>query len=104
MTEHNLSLRPISETDYSVVREGRAIGRIRLADERPEHEMWEWAINPPLPVPSWGVGRAPSLEDAKAACRAAWVRFYERLTPADIEHWHRHQDGARERSEWLGWT
>lgn len=99
MTEHLLSLRPIGENDYSVMREGRAMGRIRLADERPGQEIWEWAINPPVPVRSWGVGRAPSLEDAKAAFRAAWVRFYERLTQAAIAHWHKHQDGARERAD-----
>jgi hypothetical protein len=34
MSEHTLSLRPIGENDYGVVREDRAIGRVRLADER----------------------------------------------------------------------
>jgi hypothetical protein len=29
MTEHQLSMRPIGENDYSVMREGRAIGRTR---------------------------------------------------------------------------
>jgi hypothetical protein len=97
INDHNLSLRLMGESDYSVIREGRAVGRMRLADERPDHEMWEWAINPPLPVPSWGVGRAASLEDAKMAFGAAWERFYARLSPADLEHWHKHQDGVRER-------
>ena len=41
MIEHQLSLRPIGETDYSVMREGRAIGRIRLSDERPGRETWK---------------------------------------------------------------
>jgi hypothetical protein len=59
----------------------RAIGRIRLADERAGHEMWEWAINPPLPIPSWGAGRAPSFEDAKTAFRAAWaIKGYRQPT------------------------
>jgi hypothetical protein len=102
--EHHLSLRPIGENDYSVIREGRAIGRIRLADERPGNETWDWAINPPLPIPSWGVGRAPSLDEAKTAFRSAWVQFCETLTPHEIAHWHKHQDGARERSEWLEWS
>jgi hypothetical protein len=104
MAEPELALRPIDENDYTVLREAHAIGRIRLADERAGHAMWEWAINPPLPIPSWGVGRAPSFEDAKTALRAAWARFYERLSPADLEHWHRHQDGVRERAEWVGWS
>jgi len=33
-----------------------------------------------------------------------WEQFYETLTPSDIEHWHRSQDGARERAERLGWS
>jgi hypothetical protein len=78
MAEHNLSLRPIGENEYSVMREDRAVGRIQLADERPDHEMWEWAIDPQLPVPSWGVGRAPSFDEAKTAFQAAWERSYER--------------------------
>jgi len=102
MNDQSLSLRLIGESDYSVIRDGRAVGRMRLADKRPDHEMWEWAINPP--VPSWGVGRAPSLEDAKTAFKAAWVRFYDRLSAADIEHWRHTQDGAQERAEWWGWT
>lgn len=97
MTEHNLSLRPIGENDYSIMREGRAIGRIRLSDERLGRETWHWGITVPLPVPTWSSSDAGSLEAAKAAFRKAWVQFYDRLTSQDIEHWHRHQDGARER-------
>jgi hypothetical protein len=104
MTEHRLLLRLIGLSDYRVIRDGRAIGRIRLADERSDHELWEWAINPPLPIPSWAKGTAATLQDAKTAFQEAWRRFYATLTPADIERWHRDQDRARERSEWLGWT
>jgi hypothetical protein len=87
MTEHHLSLRPIGENDYSVLRKGRAIGRIGLADERPGHEIWAWNITIPLRVPSGAAGRAPSLDLAKAAFRLAWDRFYASLTAADIEFW-----------------
>jgi hypothetical protein len=66
MTEHHLSLRPIGENDYSVLREGRGIGRIRLSDERSGQERWSWSITVPLPVPSFGLGDAPSMEAAKA--------------------------------------
>jgi hypothetical protein len=104
MTEHRLSLRHIGENDYTVMRDGRAIGRIRLADERTESVTWEWAINPPLPIPSWARGTAATLQDAKTAFQEAWRRFYATLTPADIERWHRDQDRARERSERFGWT
>ena len=101
MTGHALSLRVTViggdrlPNDYCVVREGRGIGRIREATERfGFNPGWTWAINPPLPVPPWGNGQAPSLEQAKAEFRAAWERFYATLTPEDIAHWHHHQDAA----------
>lgn len=104
MTDYNLSMRPIGENDYSVIREGRAIGRIMLADERPgQPDLWSWNITVPLPMPSWGAGRAPSMQAAKVAFREAWVRFYDDLAASAIEHWHRSRDGAK-RAEWLGWT
>ena len=98
MTEHNLALRPIGENDFSVIREARPIGRIRLSDERAGHEAWNWSITVPLPVPSFGVGTATSMDAAKTAFRAAWEQFYRGLTQSDIDHWHRAQDGARERA------
>jgi len=99
MTGHNLALRPIGENDYVVMRDFRPIGRIRLSDERAGLETWNWSITVPLPVPSsWCVGRAPSMEAAKTAFRAAWEQFYRELTQSDIDHWHRTQDGARERA------
>jgi hypothetical protein len=58
MTAHQLSLRPtviagdLLANDYCVKCEGRSIGRIRRSDERTGR--WDWAINPPLPVPTWG--------------------------------------------------
>jgi len=99
MTDHNLSLRLIGLSDYRIICDGRAIGRIRLADERSEGATWQWSINPPLPIPSWAKGTATTLQDAKTAFQEAWQRFYATLTPADIERWHRDQDRARERSE-----
>jgi hypothetical protein len=52
-TKDQLSLRLIGLSDYRVVCDGRDIGRIRLADERPDMERWDWRVNPPLPIPSW---------------------------------------------------
>jgi hypothetical protein len=94
MTEHDLALRPIGENDYVVMREARPIGRIRLSDERAGHTTWNWSITVPLPIPSFGVGSAPTMEAAKTEFRSAWEAFYARLTPSDIDHWHRTQDGA----------
>jgi hypothetical protein len=104
MTEHALILRATViggerlENDYCVFREERSIGRIREATERAGFSPgWVWSINVPLPIPPWGNGFSPSLEAAKVAFREAWVRFYETLTPHDIQHWHHHQDAAAER-------
>jgi hypothetical protein len=75
--------------DYGVHFEERIIGRIKFASKRYGHNPgWDWYINPPLPIPTWGSGCADDLEDAKAAFRDAWERFYARLTPDDIKHWH----------------
>ncbi len=88
------------DNDYCVIREGRSIGRIREAEERSGFSPgWSWYINPPLPIPPWGTGTAPSLDKAKEAFKEAWGRFYASLTPHDIAHWHHHQDaGDRWRS------
>jgi hypothetical protein len=104
MTEHNLTLRLIGLSDYRVVRNGRAIGRIRIADERPDQERWDWHLNAPLPIPSWCRGSAASLEEAKTALRAAWTQLFETLTPNDIKLWHSVQDGPHERAERRGWS
>ena len=82
--------------DYSVIHEGRSVGRIRLAEERASQgEVWEWHVNPPLPIPPWCNGSATSFEAAKDAFRAAWERFYAGLTPEDIARWHRTEDLAK---------
>ena len=78
--------------DFVVLFEGRSIGRIRQADEHRAYPGWDWTINPPLPVPSWCAGSEDSLEQAKAAFREAWERFYLTLTPESIAHWHHIQD------------
>jgi len=36
-----------------------------------------------------------ALEQAKAAFRAAWERFYATLTPESIANWHHIQDAAK---------
>ena len=82
--------------EFVVVSEGRSIGRIRQAEERYGHNPgWDWAINPPLPIPPWGNGSTDTLEQAKAEFRAAWAKFYATLTPEKITHWHHHQDAAK---------
>jgi len=48
--------------------EGRRVGRIREATERfGFNPGWTWAINPPLPIPTWGTSQASTLDDADAA-------------------------------------
>jgi hypothetical protein len=104
MPDHPLSLRPTViggdrlDNDYVVIREGREIGRIREATERSGiNPGWTWAVNPPLPIPTWANGFAISLDQAKVEFKRAWDRFYATLTPHDIAHWHHHQDAAAER-------
>jgi hypothetical protein len=104
MTEHALTLRPTViggdrlKNDFCVYLEGRSIGRIKLAENHVQHvETWRWNINPPLPVPDWCNGSAPTLEQAKADFRTAWERFYASLTDDAIKHWHQVQDAARRR-------
>jgi hypothetical protein len=84
--------------DFCVFHDGRLIGRIRKNTEGHGHDAgWDWAINPPLAIPAWGHGSAPSLPEAKAAFAGAWERFYSGLTPDDIAHWHQLQDVAARR-------
>lgn len=96
MAEHKLTLRPTViggdkiDNDFCVIREGRSIGRIREATENSGFNPgWTWAVNPPLPIPVWAHGQEPSLELAKEAFLVAWERFYDALTPEDIEYWDR---------------
>jgi hypothetical protein len=82
--------------DYTIVFEGRSIGRIRQSDERIGFTPgWDWTINPPLPVPSCCTGSEDSLEQAKAEFREAWKKFYPTLSTDDIAHWHHIQDAAK---------
>jgi hypothetical protein len=77
-TAMELKLRPTIiggdkiDNDFTVVFDGRSIGRIRQADERIGHNPgWDWVINPPLPVPPWCTVSENSVEQAKAAFREA---------------------------------
>jgi hypothetical protein len=81
--------------DFCVFHDGRSVGRIRKNTEGRGHDAaWDWAINPPLAIPAWGHGSAPSLPEAKADFAGAWERLYADLSPDDIAHWHQLQDAA----------
>ncbi|WP_439375342.1 hypothetical protein [Bradyrhizobium sp. DASA03120] len=99
---HPLSLRPTliggdtAEGDYTLMREGRPIGRIRLTqDHIVKGTVWAWTITVPLPTPAWSAGGAESLEAAKVAFREAWERFYASLSERDIALWHLTEDSSR---------
>ena len=82
--------------DFTVFYDERRVGRIRLAPGRVGQPWsYEWAINPPLPIPSWCAGSDCDLGRAKAAFREAWGRFYASLTPEAIAHWHRTADARK---------
>jgi hypothetical protein len=86
MAEHQLTLRATVITgdrladDYCVWHDGRSVGRIRLTIGVGGSLHWDWAVNPPLPIPSWANGSAASLEEAKQSFRKAWQQFYASLT------------------------
>lgn len=99
MPGHDLTLRRTViagdrlENNYTVWREERPIGRIKFAEVKTAQEPgWSWMINVPLPIPTWGSGSSDTLEGAMAGFRGAWERFYDRLGPEQIEHWHQIQD------------
>ncbi|MGX1323869.1 hypothetical protein AB7M17_007322 [Bradyrhizobium sp. USDA 377] len=99
---HPLSLRPTliggetAEGDYTVMREGRPIGRIRLTqDQVANAPVWAWTITVPLPMAPWSAGGAESLDAAKVAFREAWERFYAGLSEKDIALWHRTEDARK---------
>jgi hypothetical protein len=92
----DLKLRPIGEDDYSVIREGRDIGRIRATYHHVKQvQEWSWGITVPLPMGAWSRGSEESLDAAKDAFRTAWENFYSSLTPEQIERLHRTQDARR---------
>jgi hypothetical protein len=98
---HQLSLPPSARTTIpSCAKAGLSVASGSTTTDRPRGV--ELVDNGAVASPVMGAGRAPSMEAAKVAFRSAWVQFYGRLTPRDIEHWHRHQDDAQERGEWLG--
>lgn len=85
-----------AEGDFTVMREGRPIGRIRSSfDHVSNKPTWSWNITVPLPVGAWTRGSSESLSTAKDAFRAAWERFYAGLTPEQIDRWHRTADARK---------
>ena len=71
--------------DYSVVWRSdelgeNHVGRIRLAGEHDGGERWTWAVNPPMPIPTWCYGVAKSREAAMAAFRRSFERFHANIT------------------------
>lgn len=90
------------EDDYCVIEHGRSVGRIRLASERSSQgTVWEWHVNPPLPIPPWCNGSADSLDAARREFKDAWERFYASLTPERIRRWHLIEDLALSNKWWL---
>jgi hypothetical protein len=88
---HTVSNGQTLEDDFCVIRSGRNIGQIRLTSERGNASVtsaWDWAVNIPLPIPPWCVGRTSSLLEAQDAFWLAWEEFHAGLTEHDIQHWH----------------
>jgi hypothetical protein len=73
-----LALRLIDPNDYSVLDDGQLIGRIRLAREL-SPSIWLWTVTVTLPGPPFG--SAATIDQAKAAFKAAWLAFTEKAGP-----------------------
>jgi hypothetical protein len=102
MDKRDLILRPTImagdrlKNDFEVFFEERRVGRIMLTvGSVGQNPSWDWHVNPPLPVPSWCKGSEPDLDQAKAAFREAWERFYSSLSPEAIAHWHHTADARK---------
>jgi hypothetical protein len=54
----------------------RRVGRIHLAGEHDGGERWTWAVNPPMPIPTWCHGITKSRDAAMAAFRRSFERFH----------------------------
>jgi hypothetical protein len=76
----NLTAHPIGRDDFSVLDDGHAVGRIRLAAERTP-AAWIWNVNIPVPIPAWCNGSAPDRKTAMARFREAWTRFKLSIGP-----------------------
>ena len=58
--------------DYNVIRKGQTVGRIYRMNSI-ESQTWRWTQSgPQVPIEGFNGGMADTLEDAKAAFRAAW--------------------------------
>ena len=73
-----LTLRMIGQNDYSVRENAQPIGRIHFASERTPG-IWLWNVTVNIPGPP--LGSAVSLNEAKAAFRAAWEGFKAKHGP-----------------------
>jgi hypothetical protein len=101
MTRHHLTYRPATaggiqlQDDYIVRQDLRPVGRIHLVRQGIVSDpVWEWGTNLPLPTPWWCIGRTSSFETSKIAFTEAWIRFYDSLSPDQIDHWHKQQDAS----------
>jgi hypothetical protein len=89
------------ENDYCVIYDGRSVGRIYKTHRLNGSLVWDWHVNPPLPIPSWCYGSAESLEAAKDQFKAAWEQFHVSLTPERIRRWHLIDDVGTSNEWWL---
>ena len=74
------------DDDYCVYDDGLRVGRILLHASTPQGAQWAWRVNVKEPIPGWCSGRAATLDEAKAAFRAAWEQFRPSISAARMRH------------------
>ena len=77
----------------------RRVGRIRRVNQHRDEDRWEWAINPPMPVPAWCHGLAHSRDQATAAFRRSFERLHRETTARQWSDAFATQSNGEERLE-----
>lgn len=90
---------PHSPEDWLVMDGKHAVGRIRNSPASASARKWEWFVNPSLPIPPWCRGDASTFEQAKEHWLAAWLKFCEIYSPADLQRAFERQQAAEEAAE-----
>jgi hypothetical protein len=63
----------------------RLVGRVKQTPAPHGVITWSFSINPPMPIPAFGHGRADTKDQALLLFKEAFARFVDEHTDADFE-------------------